>query len=155
MRSSFKALPPAFFLPAPTIVAPALIGKLIVRQTPQGTRCARIVETEAYLGRSDPAAHASHGLTRRTAILYGPPGRAYIYLSYGIHLCLNVSTCPDGEAGGVLFRAAAEVACHPELGRSRWSLGGGLRWTAGEARSARGLPKLAPMDGNSDPHALR
>lgn len=109
MRSSFKTLPPAFFLPAPTTVAPALIGKLIVRQTPRGTRRARIVETEAYLGLSDPAAHASHGLTRRTAILYGPPGRAYIYLSYGIHLCLNVSTCPDGEAGGVLFRAAIEL----------------------------------------------
>src|SRR6185437_11307926 len=114
-------LPPAFFQPDPVEVAPRLLGKLIVRRFPQplggaGERLARIVETEAYRGLDDPAAHASHGLTPRTAILYGPPGRAYIYLSYGIHLCLNVSTRPDGTPGGVLFRAAVlESPAPPRL----------------------------------------
>ena len=66
---------------------------------------ARVVEVEAYLGADDPAAHAAAGRTRRNAVLFGPPGFAYIYFIYGNHYCLNVSTLPDGTAGGVLFRA--------------------------------------------------
>jgi DNA-3-methyladenine glycosylase len=136
MRSSYEPLPAAFFLPNPTVVAPALIGKWIVRREHGRERRARIVETEAYLGLTDPAAHASHGLTRRTAILYGPPGRAYIYLSYGIHLCLNVSTCRDGEAGGVLFRAAVE-----------WEGGGDPRALRGPGKLTRGLEIGADLNG--------
>ena len=138
MRSSCKALPADFFLPSPTVVAPALIGKLLIRRLRGHERRARIVETEAYLGTSDAAAHASHGLTRRTAILFGPPGRAYIYLSYGIHLCLNVSTCADGEAGGVLFRAAID-----------WR--GPLRGSAAPPAYARaGLGTPEPQPGTND-----
>ncbi len=101
-----RPLPRSFFLPAPDLVAPALLGKLIVRRARGRETRARIVETEAYLGRNDAAAHAAHGLTPRTAVLFGEPGRAYIYLAYGLHWCLNVSTLPAGEAGGVLVRAA-------------------------------------------------
>ncbi|HEY7838411.1 MAG TPA: DNA-3-methyladenine glycosylase [Terriglobales bacterium] len=138
MRSNCKPLPPAFFLPLPTVVAPALIGKLLIRRLGGHERRARIVETEAYLGTSDAAAHASHGLTRRTAILFGPPGRAYIYLSYGIHLCLNVSTCAEGEAGGVLFRAAFE-----------WR--GPLRGSAARPAFARaGLGTPEPQTGTNE-----
>lgn len=105
-----RPLPRGFFARAPELVAPELIGQWIVRR--QGGRewRAQIVETEAYLGANDPAAHAAAGLTRRTAILYGEVGRAYIYLIYGMHLCLNVSAHEAGVAGGVLFRAAGELS---------------------------------------------
>ena len=92
----------------PTTVAPALLGKLLIRRQRGRELRARIVETEAYLGQDDAAAHAAAGLTARTAVLFGPPGRAYIYLIYGLHWCLNVSTLPEGQAGGVLLRAAGE-----------------------------------------------
>jgi DNA-3-methyladenine glycosylase len=123
MRCIYKALPRRFFLPSPEIVAPALLGKLIVRRAAGREWRARIVETEAYLGRNDAAAHAARGLTPRTAVLFGEPGRAYIYLAYGLHWCLNVSTLPPGDAGGVLLRAAA-------AGRADWS---------GPGRLTRGL----------------
>ena len=65
----------------------------------------RIVEVEAYLGAEDPAAHASIGKTKRNAVLFGPPGYAYVYFIYGNHYCLNVSCLPKGTPGGILFRA--------------------------------------------------
>lgn len=97
-------LPRAFYARDPRRVARALLGKVLVRnENPRLT--ARIVEVEAYLGEQDPAAHAAAGQTLRNAVLFGPPGHAYIYFIYGNHYCLNVSCQPEGEAGGVLFRA--------------------------------------------------
>jgi len=91
-------------------VARALLGKLLVRKTPAGILAGRIVETEAYLGQDDAAAHSAAGKTPRNAVLFGPPGRAYVYFIYGNHYCLNVSCLPDGVPGGVLFRALEPVA---------------------------------------------
>lgn len=91
-----------FGRPAPT-VARALIGKLLVRK--DDGIVARIVETEAYT-RHDPACHAHPGPTARNAPLYGPPGHAYVYLSYGMHWCLNTATGPVGVGQGCLLRAA-------------------------------------------------
>jgi DNA-3-methyladenine glycosylase len=80
---------------------------------------ARIVEVEAYLGERDPAAHASAGKTLRNAVLFGPPGHAYIYFIYGNHYCLNVSCEPEGKAGSVLFRAVEPLTGIETMARFR------------------------------------
>src|SRR3984893_4627154 len=98
-----------FFNRHPRRVGRALLGKLLVRNTPRGVLAGRIVETEAYLGKNDAAAHAAAGKTARNAVLFGPPGHAYVYFIYGNHYCLNVSCLPDGVPGCVLFRALEPV----------------------------------------------
>ena len=94
-------LPRSFYSRDAVEVARELLGK-IVRH---GETSGRIVETEAYLGVGDLAAHAAHGLTPRTRVIFGPPGHAYVYLNYGIHACLNLVAEPEGTAGCVLIRA--------------------------------------------------
>ncbi len=110
-------LPRSFFSRNPRVVARALLGKVLVRDTPQLT--ARIVEVEAYLGEKDPASHSFAGKTARNAVMFGPPGYAYIYFIYGNHYCLNVSCEPDGKPGGVLFRAAEPLTGIEEMARAR------------------------------------
>jgi DNA-3-methyladenine glycosylase len=109
----------AFFNPDPRRVARALLGKLIIRKTPRGILAGRIVETEAYLGEGDAAAHSAAGRTARNSVLFGPPGHAYVYFIYGSHYCLNVSCLPDGIAGGVLFRALEPVAGIKAMAQAR------------------------------------
>jgi DNA-3-methyladenine glycosylase len=111
----------AFFARDPRRVARELLGKMLVRQeegrSPRLT--ARIVEVEAYLGEKDPAAHSASGRTLRNAVLFGPPGYAYVYFIYGNHYCLNVSCEPEGKAGGVLFRALEPIAGVEAMARAR------------------------------------
>ena len=114
-----QPLPPEFFDRDPRRVARELLGKLIVRKLGRQTLIARIVETEAYLGKNDPAAHSSSGRTKRNDVIFGPPGHAYVYFIYGNHYCLNVSCLPDGEAGGVLFRAAEPIAGIEAMAQAR------------------------------------
>ena len=108
-----------FFDHDPRKVARALLGKLLIRKTPRGVVAGRVVETEAYLGEGDAAAHAVAGRTARNFVLFGPPGHAYVYFIYGNHFCLNVSCLPDGVPGCVLFRALEPVAGIEEMAKAR------------------------------------
>lgn len=114
-----RCLPRDLFMRDPGCVARELLGKLLARRQAGPWLAGRIVETEAYLGKEDPAAHAAAGRTPRNAVLFGPPGHAYVYLIYGNHYCLNVSCLPDGQAGCVLFRALQPVSGMEEMARNR------------------------------------
>jgi|SRR5882672_2946513 len=98
-----------FFDRDPRRVARALLGKLLIRTTPGTMLAGRIVETEAYLGEKDEAAHSFIGKTPRNSVMFGPPGHAYVYFIYGMHFCLNVTCLREGTAGAVLFRAMEPV----------------------------------------------
>ena len=119
-----KLLPRAFFLPPPDVVAQSLLGKLLLRRLPGGWLAGRIVETEAYFGAHDAAAHAAAGRTPRNAVLWGAPGHAYVYFIYGMHSCLNVSCEPAGAAGCVLMRALEPLEGFAEMAALR-GLGSG------------------------------
>jgi DNA-3-methyladenine glycosylase len=110
---------PEFYLDRPDVVARNLLGKLLIRKLNKHTLIGRIVETEAYFGQDDPAAHSFAGKTARNEVLFGPPGRAYVYFIYGMYFCLNVSCEPDGQAGGVLFRALEPVSGLVEMAKLR------------------------------------
>jgi DNA-3-methyladenine glycosylase len=102
--TTFKALPRVFYEPSAQLVAPALLGHWLVRQTPLGPVGGPIVETEAYLA-NDAACHAAPGLTARNRVMFGPPGHAYVYFIYGCHFCVNAVCRPAGTAEAVLIRA--------------------------------------------------
>ena len=118
-RNVASVLPRSFYEHAPDIVARALLGKLVVRERKGESLVGRIVEVEAYFGREDPAAHSYVGRTARNAVLFGPPGFAYVYFIYGMYYCLNVSCEPDGQAGGVLIRALEPVEGLAAMARLR------------------------------------
>ncbi len=100
-------IPLSFFEADALTLAPALLGKILVRRTAAGLMRARIVETEAYRGTCDRAAHAFRGRTPRTEVLFAPGGRAYVYLIYGLYCCLNLTVNADPEKPEcVLIRAA-------------------------------------------------
>jgi DNA-3-methyladenine glycosylase len=114
-----QPLPRDFYDRDPRSVSRGLLGKVLVRLHGKKLLAARIVEVEAYLGEGDPAAHSAAGRTARNAVLFGPPGHSYVYFIYGNHYCFNVSCLPDGEAGGVLFRALEPLAGIEEMAKLR------------------------------------
>src|SRR5271166_6146627 len=108
-----------FFNRDPITVGRELLNKLLIRREGRKLLAGRIVENEAYLGKDDPAAHAYAGLTPRNAVLFGPPGHAYVYFIYGNHYCLNVSCMPEGLGEGVLLRSMEPVFGIEAMARAR------------------------------------
>jgi DNA-3-methyladenine glycosylase len=154
-----RPLERAFFSRDPRRVARELLGKVLVRerdsrQTRAARLTARIVEVEAYLGAEDPAAHAAAGNTARTAVLFGPPGHAYVYFIYGNHYCLNVSCEPEGRAGGVLIRALEPISGMEEMAQARGIEIRGpkdlLKLTSGPGRLAQAFAITRASDNGCD-----
>jgi len=149
-----RVLKREFYDRDPRRVSRDLLGRVLVRTDGNKHLAARIVEVEAYLGENDLAAHAAAGRTVRNAVLFGPPGYAYVYFIYGNHYCLNVSCLPNGIAGGILFRAL-EPLCGIER-MARWrniSLGGerSLRQlTSGPGRLAEAFGITRERDNGKD-----
>lgn len=106
MRLLQKKLDRSFFNRDAITVATELLGTIMVRRVGRVVRRARIVETEAYLGPKDLASHASKGRTQRNEVMFGPPGRAYVYFIYGMHWMFNITTGPADGAHALLIRAA-------------------------------------------------
>jgi DNA-3-methyladenine glycosylase len=101
-----KRLRRNFYARPALIVAPELLGTILVRRVGDELRRARIIEVEAYLGPKDLASHSSKGRTARTEVMFGPPGHAYVYFIYGMHFMLNFVVGTEGEAQAILIRGA-------------------------------------------------
>ncbi|OGB22682.1 MAG: 3-methyladenine DNA glycosylase [Burkholderiales bacterium RIFCSPLOWO2_02_FULL_57_36] len=107
--NGLRKLPRTFYARGTLQVAEDLLGTLLVHRINGVSRVGRIVEVEAYLGAHDLAAHSSKGMTKRTQVMFGPPGFSYVYLIYGMHHCMNVVTEPEGHGAAVLIRALEPV----------------------------------------------
>jgi DNA-3-methyladenine glycosylase len=149
-----RPLDRAFFGRNPRRVARELLGKVLVRHDGSVYLAARIVEVEAYLGVNDPAAHSAAGNTLRNAVLFGPPGFAYVYFIYGNHYCLNVSCEREGKAGCVLFRALEPLLGLEEMARARGVTVRGprdlLKLTSGPGRLAEAFGITRARDNGCD-----
>jgi DNA-3-methyladenine glycosylase len=128
----------AFFSRDPVIVARDLLGRILFYRTPEGLLAGRVVETEAYRGEADPASHAFRGRTGRNVVMFGVPGYAYVYFSYGVHYCLNVTADAPGIAGAVLLRALEPLA-GIEIMRRRGDHGPEARLLSGPGKIGRGF----------------
>ena len=124
--------------PAPE-VAPGMLGCVLEHESPEGLVAVELTEVEAYNGEEDPASHAYRGRTARNVVMYGPPGHAYVYFTYGMHFCVNVSCMPPGTASAILLRAG-QVTAGEELARRRRPVQGPARDLArGPARLCQAL----------------
>lgn len=132
--------------PAPE-VAPGLLGCVLESETDEGIIAVTLTEVEAYNGEADPASHAYRGRTARNAVMYGPPGYAYVYFTYGMHFCVNVVCMPAGTASAVLLRAG-QVIAGEDLARRRRPVDGPPRNLArGPARLCQALGITRALNG--------
>jgi DNA-3-methyladenine glycosylase len=136
---SESLLPRAFFARPALEVAPALLGCVIEHETPDGLVAAVLTEVEAYEGSADPASHAHRGRTARNAVMFGPPGHAYVYFTYGMHFCVNLVCLREGTASAVLLRAGRLVEGIPLAARRRSASPGRLPGGRTAGRSPRVL----------------
>jgi DNA-3-methyladenine glycosylase len=140
-------LPRAFLAPPALEVAPRLLGCVLEHQTSEGLVALALTEVEAYEGLADPASHAYRGRTGRNAVMFGEPGHAYVYFTYGMHFCVNLVCRPEGTASAVLLRAGRVIDGIP-LAAARRAAGrndGGHR-AGGQERPGRPGP-----GGSGDP----
>ena len=126
MGRSRRPLPRRFYDRDTLTVAADLIGKVLVHRTASGVTAGAIVETEAYIGESDPACHAAPGPTKRNEPLYGPPGVAYVYLNYGMHYLVNAVTEGKGSPAAVLIRALEPLEGIDVMQKRRGTAGASL-----------------------------
>jgi len=139
-------LPRGFLARPATEVAPELLGRILVRRMPDGDRLAvRLVEVEAYEP-DDPASHAFKGPTRRNLVMFGPPGRMYVYVAYGMHFCANVVTGNQGTGSAVLLRAAEPLE-GLEVMRGRRGVDDARRLCSGPGRLTQALDIGRAEDG--------
>jgi DNA-3-methyladenine glycosylase len=124
-------------------VARALIGGRLVRKDLSGVRVGRIVEVEAYIGTDDLACHARFGQTKRNAVMFGPPGYAYVYLVYGMYDCLNLVTEPQGRPAAVLVRAVEPLEGVDLMRRAREDWVASPRGRPDADRAARAHRRVA------------
>lgn len=140
-----RAFPRSVLVADPDVVAPKLLGALlVVRHDEADLRIGRILEVEAYGGADDPASHAWRGRSARNASMFGPPGTCYVYRSYGLHWCVNVVTGTDGPAA-VLVRAVEPVAGLDAMRRAR-----GVRRDIDVADGPGKLASALGIDGSHD-----
>jgi DNA-3-methyladenine glycosylase len=125
-----------FFARDPVVLARDLLGRVLFYKALEGLLAGRIVETEAYTGEADPASHAFRGRTARNAVMFGPAGHAYVYFTYGMHYCLNVTAEAPGTAGAVLLRALEPLA-GVEIMRARGDRGPEGRLLSGPGKIGR------------------
>ena len=138
-------MPREFFARPSVPVAPDLLGCVLEHQTEAGLVAVELTEVEAYAGASDPASHAYRGKTARNAVMFGPPGHAYVYFTYGMHFCVNLVCLGNGSASAVLLRAGRVIEGE-ELARARRT--GGPRGVRG-ARGGRGDGESPRASGQS------
>ncbi|MFD0314093.1 DNA-3-methyladenine glycosylase [Streptomyces flavalbus] len=140
-------LPRTFFDRPVLEVAPDLLGRTLVRTTPDGPIALRLTEVEAYDGQNDPGSHAYRGRTPRNDVMFGPPGHVYVYFTYGMWHCMNLVCGPEGTASAVLLRAG-EIVEGAELARARrLSARNDKELAKGPARLATALDVDRTLDG--------
>jgi DNA-3-methyladenine glycosylase len=132
-------LPRSFFDRPVTEVAPDLLGRVLSHQTDDGLVAVELTEVEAYDGPNDPASHAYRGQTARNAVMFGSPGHAYVYFTYGMHFCVNLVCGPAGTSSAVLLRAGNVVAGKELALARRGTVTGGPKLASGPARLCQAL----------------
>jgi DNA-3-methyladenine glycosylase len=130
-------LPREMFAGSATAVAPTVLGCVLEHETAEGLVAVALTEVEAYQGAADPASHAYRGRTARNAVMFGPPGHAYVYFTYGMHFCVNLVCQPEGTASAVLLRAGRVISGQP-LAAARRAAG---RESAGRGLAERDLAR--------------
>jgi DNA-3-methyladenine glycosylase len=143
--NDFNSLPRSFYDPSASVVAPALLGHWLIRNTTAGMAGGPIVETEAYLA-DDPACHAAPGMTQRNRVMFGPPGHGYVYFIYGCHFCVNAVCQAQGIGEAVLIRAV-EPLFGAELMRSYRPVQPDKNLTNGPSKLCKALLIDRTLDG--------
>jgi DNA-3-methyladenine glycosylase len=143
-------LPREFFAGSSLEVAPRLLGCVLEHETGEGLVAVMLTEVEAYDGAADPASHAYRGRTARNAVMFGEPGHAYVYFTYGMHFCVNLVCRPEGTASAVLLRAGRVIEGIP-LAAGRRAAG---RNGAGRVAGRRGQPSDPGSGGLGGPDGL-